>query len=138
MPSTYRTKYAHSASSLVLVSEDGNLTEDISTSSSSVSLDSSLPFPYEKIKKRNSSRKIRTLSHHRSYNNQPSPIDEATEPDPQENSKSNVSTARNSLFNSSHPGGVLSWFRRRVSERGLKSKIKSQDSTTITEKSLEK
>src|SRR5205823_2923081 len=39
------------------------------TSTSPAISDSSLPFPYQHIRKRDSIRKIRTLSHHRSYYN---------------------------------------------------------------------
>ncbi|CAG8463672.1 17327_t:CDS:2 [Racocetra persica] len=114
--------------------ENGTRLQQISSTSnvSTASLDSALPFPYQHIRKRDSSRKIRALSHNRSYNNQN--INSIAEHYQNRDSYStvnlsssgmnrNVSEAgsvngstNSSLSKSSHPGGVLGWLKRRVSK----------------------
>ncbi|CAG8672109.1 12720_t:CDS:1 [Acaulospora morrowiae] len=142
-PSTHKTKHAQSTSSLVLISESKSSTEAVVTSKSSVSLDSSLPFPYEKIQKRHTSRKIRALSYNRSYNSQPSPIEETIEPNFKEHSKTNANSPNNSISSSSHPGGVFGWFRKRVLKdtgkglKSLKNSSSKQDSILGDEKFLD-
>ncbi|CAG8468661.1 1497_t:CDS:2 [Scutellospora calospora] len=108
------------------------------SNASTASLDSSLPFPYQHIRKRDSSRKIRALSHNRSYNSQNINSNEIVEHFQNRDSHSTINlssigmnrsvsvsaagsvngSVNSSLSKSSHPGGVLGWLKRRVSKDG--------------------
>ncbi|CAG8571445.1 10424_t:CDS:2, partial [Dentiscutata heterogama] len=137
VPDTTNVEDSTTETSANTLNENETRLQQISSTSntSTASLDSSLPFPYQHIRKRDSSRKIRALSHNRSYNSQNINSNEIAEHYQNRESHStinlsssgmkNVSAAgstngsvNSSLSKSSHPGGVLGWLKRRVSKDG--------------------
>ncbi|CAI2171283.1 20031_t:CDS:2 [Funneliformis geosporum] len=84
-----------------------------STSTSSVPSNSSLPFPYHHIRKRDSIRKMKELSHHRSFNKQLSRINQSLEYSGTISRNSIVSNS-DSFANCSCQGCVLGILRKRV------------------------
>ncbi|CAG8611906.1 10892_t:CDS:2, partial [Dentiscutata erythropus] len=137
VPNTTNVEDSTTETSTNTLNENESRLQQISSTSntSTASLDSSLPFPYQHIRKRDSSRKIRALSHNRSYNSQNINSNEIAEHYQNRESHStinlsssgmkNVSAAgsmngsvNSSFSKSSHPGGVLGWLKRRVSKDG--------------------